>query len=64
VVAGVIGPEDQWQLHRRVEAAKSMLRDRRLPLAAVAIVTGFADQGPVTRVFLRSVGVWQRNLLD
>jgi len=41
-----------------------MLRDRRLPLAAVAIVTGFADQGPVTRVFLRSVGVWQRNLLD
>jgi AraC-like DNA-binding protein len=46
----------QWLLCRRVEVAKSLLRERTLPLAQVALECGFADQSHFTRVFSRVVG--------
>jgi AraC family transcriptional regulator len=57
-----------WLLQRRVDAAKAMLRDRRLPLSEVALGCGFADQSHFTRVFSRLVGVspglWRRTSLS
>jgi AraC family transcriptional regulator len=40
----------------RVRAACQMLRDREVPLAAVAAECGFADQSHLTRIFKRFVG--------
>ena len=55
----------QWLLRRRVEVAKMLLQDRRLPLADVALNAGFADQSHFTRIFSKSVGispgVWRRD---
>lgn len=54
----------QWLLQRRVEKAKDLLRDVKLPLADIAIACGFADQSHFTRVFTRSIGIspgqWRR----
>jgi AraC-like DNA-binding protein len=47
----------QWLLCRRVEVAKSLLRQQTLALAQVALECGFADQSHFTRVFSRAVGV-------
>ena len=56
----------QWLLKRRVDQAKSLLRDRTLSLSDVALSCGFADQSHFTRVFTRvagiSPGAWRRNL--
>jgi AraC-like DNA-binding protein len=56
----------QWLLQRRVEAAKSLLKDRRIPLSEVAVSVGFADQAHFTRVFSAVVGMppglWRRCL--
>ncbi len=56
----------QWLLRHRVEAAKALMRDPRLPLAEVALACGFADQSHFTRVFSRLVGAspgsWRRGL--
>ena len=56
----------QWLLKRRVDQAKSLLRDRTLSLSDVALSCGFADQSHFTRVFARtsglSPGAWRRNL--
>ena len=56
----------QWLLQRRVEAAKALLKDRRLSLSEVALSVGFADQSHFTRVFSGIVGVtpglWRRYL--
>ena len=58
----------QWLLQRRVDAAKSLLCDRKLSLSEVALACGFADQSHFTRVFTRHVGispgVWRRSLED
>jgi transcriptional regulator GlxA family with amidase domain len=55
-----------WLLRRRVDVAKSLMRDRRRPLAEVALTAGFADQSHFTRIFSRIVGVspgaWRRCL--
>lgn len=40
----------------RVRAACQLLRDREVPLAAVAAECGFADQSHLTRIFKRFVG--------
>jgi AraC family transcriptional regulator len=40
----------------RVRAACELLRDREVPLAAVAAECGFADQSHLTRMFKRFVG--------
>jgi AraC family transcriptional regulator len=54
----------QWLLQRRIEKAKQLLRQSRLPLSEVAAVCGFAHQSHFTRVFARLVGVspgrWRR----
>ncbi len=56
----------KWLLEYRVDAAKPLLRERQLPLSAVALTCGFADQSHFTRTFTRVVGVspgaWRRYL--
>lgn len=58
-------PPHQWLLHRRVEAAKDLLLDPKVPVVEVAIRCGFADQSHLTRVFSRLVGsppgAWRRS---
>ena len=64
--AGV--PPHQWLLQRRVEAAKPLLKDRRLSLSEVALSVGFTDQSHFTRVFSAVVGMppglWRRRLVQ
>jgi AraC family transcriptional regulator len=51
-------PPHQYVIARRVERAKELLRDRdRLPLAEVAVETGFSNQSHFTHHFKRLVGV-------
>lgn len=54
----------QWLLRARVQKAKEHLLAGTLPIADVALVTGFADQPHFTRVFRRvegvSPGAWRR----
>jgi AraC family transcriptional regulator len=45
----------QYLLHRRVEAAKVLIR-QGLPLAEVAGQCGFSDQSQLTRTFIRHAG--------
>jgi AraC family transcriptional regulator len=47
----------QFLLHRRVQRARLLMRDRRAPLTEVALATGFADQHHLARVFRRITGV-------
>lgn len=53
-----------WRQARRIERAKGLMSDPNLPLANIAIQTGFADQSHLTRVFARQTGmtpgVWRR----
>lgn len=53
----------QWQLHRRIDQARHLLRTTNLPLAEIALQCGFADQSHFSRVFARiegkSPGRWQ-----
>ncbi|MDI3566837.1 helix-turn-helix transcriptional regulator [Bradyrhizobium sp. Arg816] len=56
----------KWLLKRRVDQAKSLLRDRTLPLSDVALSCGFNDQSHFTRFFAKLTGVtpgaWRRHL--
>jgi len=56
----------QWLAHRRVDAAKVLIRQRRASLGEIALACGFADQSHFTRIFSRIVGTspgaWRRNL--
>jgi AraC family transcriptional regulator len=47
----------QYLLLRRVERARTAMRDRRASLAEVAVVSGFADQHHLARVFRRITGL-------
>ena len=55
----------QWLLRRRIDRAKSMLRDTTLSLAEIAMECGFCDQGHFSRVFGRmerySPSAWRRS---
>ena len=57
-------PPHQWLLQRRIDNAMSLMGDRSLPLAEVALGAGFADQSHFTRSFGRRMGVspgaWRR----
>jgi len=57
-----------WLIRRRVDAAKALLRDRRLPLTQVALDCGFANQSHFTRAFKRQIGTspghWRRGTGD
>ncbi len=54
----------QWLMQRRIEVAKEMLRDGRLPVSDVAAACGFSNQSHLTHFFTRMVGVspgaWRR----
>jgi transcriptional regulator GlxA family with amidase domain len=56
----------QWLTLRRIETAKSLLRDRRLSVCEVALACGFSDQSHFTRVYTcamgTSPGAWRRQL--
>jgi AraC family transcriptional regulator len=47
----------QYLLHRRLDRAKTLLRQRAMSLADVSTSTGFADQSHFTKVFRRFTGV-------
>jgi len=54
----------QWQLHARIRKAQELLLAGALPLAEVALVTGFAEQSHFNRVFKGVTGTspaaWRR----
>ncbi|MGF7175897.1 helix-turn-helix domain-containing protein [Azospirillum doebereinerae] len=50
----------QWLLQRRVEHAKTLMRDGGQTLADVALACGFADQSHFSRTFRRLTGVTPR----
>lgn len=47
----------QFLLQQRVERARSLIRDHRVPLTEIALASGFADQHHLARVFRRFTGV-------
>ena len=47
----------QYLLGRRIERAKTMLRDRSVPIATVAVACGFSSQSHLNAVFKRHTGV-------
>ncbi|HEY0518688.1 MAG TPA: AraC family transcriptional regulator [Ilumatobacteraceae bacterium] len=49
-------PPYRYVIHRRVERAKSMLRETDLPISRIAYDTGFASQSHLTTTFKRNVG--------
>lgn len=51
----------QWLLHRRIDHAKTLMRDGSQTLADVALSCGFADQSHFTRTFSRLVGLSPRS---
>ena len=57
-------PPHRWQLQARVRYAQRLLVEADMPLAQVALETGFAEQSHFTRVFRRVAGTtpraWQR----
>lgn len=47
----------QFVLRQRIEYAKRLLQDSELPLAHIALETGFANQSHLTQAFKRQVGI-------
>lgn len=47
----------QYLLGRRIERAKTMLRDPTVPIAVVAVTCGFSSQSHLNAVFKRQTGV-------
>lgn len=47
----------RYVTHRRIEAARRMLRESGMSVAEVAVACGFASQSHMTTVFKKSVGV-------
>jgi AraC family transcriptional regulator len=58
-------PPHQWLLQQRVERAKQLILNTKLPLSEIALATGFADQSHFTRVFSQRVkaspAAWRRD---
>jgi AraC family transcriptional regulator len=52
----VVAPH-QYLLKRRLDRARTLLRNNRQSIAEIASVTGFSDQGHLTRHFKRQFGV-------
>lgn len=54
----------QWLLDRRVDRARTLLRNTKLSLVEIACVSGFCDQAHFSRVFSSRVGIspgaWRR----
>jgi AraC family transcriptional regulator len=50
-------PPHRYVVERRVERAKRLLRESDLPVAAIAVQTGFSSQSHLASVFKRAVGL-------
>jgi AraC-like DNA-binding protein len=50
-------PPHSYLLSRRLERAERMLSETRLPLAEIAVATGFSDQSHLARHFRRRTGI-------
>jgi len=46
----------QYLMGRRIERAKTMLRDRSVPIAVIAVACGFSSQSHLNAVFKRQTG--------
>jgi AraC family transcriptional regulator len=57
-------PPYRWLIERRVDKARDLMMNSRLPLADIAIQSGFADQSALNRSFKRihgvTPGIWRR----
>ena len=57
-------PPYRWLIERRVDRARDLMTNSRLPLADIAIQSGFADQSALNRSFKRihgvTPGIWRR----
>jgi AraC family transcriptional regulator len=57
-------PPYRWLIERRVDRARDLMTNSRLPLADIAIRCGFADQSALNRSFKRihgvTPGIWRR----
>lgn len=57
-------PPYKWLIERRVDKARDLMTNSRLPLADIAIQSGFADQSALNRTFKRlhgvAPGIWRR----
>ena len=57
-------PPHQWLLNRRIDKAQAMLLRSNMPLAEIALASGFSGQSHFTRVFTARVGTtpgaWRR----
>ncbi|MBZ5667566.1 MAG: AraC family transcriptional regulator [Acidobacteriia bacterium] len=58
-------PPYKWLTERRVDRARDLMTNSRLPLADIAIQCGFADQSALNRSFKRihglTPGIWRRS---
>jgi|HubBroStandDraft_2_1064218.scaffolds.fasta_scaffold39903_2 AraC family transcriptional regulator len=58
----------RWLLERRIDRAKALLANGHLPIADVAIQSGFSDQAAFSRAFVRVVGDsparWRRTVVS
>jgi len=58
-------PPYRWLIERRVDRARDLMTNSRLPLADIAIRCGFADQSALNRSFKRihgvAPGMWRRD---
>jgi AraC family transcriptional regulator len=58
-------PPYKWLMERRVDKARGLMTNSRLPLADIAAQCGFADQSALNRVFKRihglTPGIWRRS---
>lgn len=50
----------QFVLHQRIERAQQLLKERDMPLACVALESGFANQSHLTQAFKRHLGLTPR----
>ena len=60
-------PPYRWLIERRVDRARDLMTNSRLPLADIAARCGFADQSALNRSFKRihgvTPGIWRRGRL-
>ena len=60
-------PPYRWLMERRVDRARDLMANTRLPLADIAARCGFADQSALNRSFKRihgeTPGIWRRGRL-
>ena len=50
-------PPHRYVVERRIQRAKRLLRESDLPVAAIAVQTGFSSQSHLASVFKRTVGL-------